>query len=407
MDKLFQSKWFIRVISLVLAITLYLFVTVETNPGQNESRIETTSSKETEVIDEVPLEIKIDAENYVVSGVPEHVKVSLEGKTSVLTPIVRQQSFTVFVDLRELEEGSHTVEVEYDNIPKEVNAYIEPKTIDVQIEKRAMQEFSVDVDITNLDKLPVGYELGEPSVDPETVTIVSSQEVIDQIAMVKVFVDVTDLRESIRNKELPIIVYDAQGNDLNVRVEPSSVTVSMDVDRPSTKVPLDVKTKGKLPDKFEIDKMEAVEEIEIFGRRDVLDEVKEISTEEIDLSEIESSGAIEVPLNLPEGIAVNDEKIKVDITLKESKVFKEIPIEIKGEGDQKVVFKHPEDGTISVTAIGLDTLMEELEESEIIASIDVTNTDSDKESRVNISIEGPKDFKFDAEPKKVTVEVNE
>src|SRR5699024_1042193 len=112
MDKLFQSKWFIRVISLVLAITLYLFVTVETNPGQNESRIETTSSKETEVIDEVPLEIKIDAENYVVSGVPEHVKVSLEGKTSVLTPIVRQQSFTVFVDLRELEEGSHTVEVE-------------------------------------------------------------------------------------------------------------------------------------------------------------------------------------------------------------------------------------------------------------------------------------------------------
>src|SRR5699024_10200595 len=83
-----------------------------------------------------------------------------------------------------------------------------------------------------------------------------------------------------------------------------------------------------------------------------------------------------------------DEKIKVDITLKESKVFKEIPIEIKGEGDQKVVFKHPEDGTISVTAIGLDTLMEELEESEIIALIDVTNTLSDKESRDNITIEG-------------------
>src|SRR5699024_4361053 len=296
MDKLFQSKWFIRVISLVLAITLYLFVTVETNPGQNESRIETTNSKETEVIDEVPLEIKIDAEYYVVSGVLEHVKVSLEGKTIVLTPIVRQQSFTVFVDLRELEEGSHTVEVEYDNIPKEVNAYIEPKTIDVQIEKRAMQEFLVDVDITNLDKLPVGYELGEPSVDPETVTIVSSQEVIDQIAMVKVFVDVTDLRESIRNKELPIIVYDAQGNDLNVRVEPSSVTVSMEVRRLNKKDAHDVKTKGKVADKFEMDKREAVEEIEIFGRRDVLDEVKESWTEEIDLSEIESSGAIEVPL---------------------------------------------------------------------------------------------------------------
>ncbi|MFS8631226.1 MAG: hypothetical protein LOD92_08750, partial [Bacillales bacterium] len=130
MDKLFQSKWFIRIISLALAITLYLFVTVETDEA-DDSRIPTGSSNEVQVIDEMPLGIKIDSENYVVSGVPEHVKVTLEGRTSVITPIVRQQNFNVFVDLRDLTEGEHTVEVEYENIPENVTVYIEPKTIDV------------------------------------------------------------------------------------------------------------------------------------------------------------------------------------------------------------------------------------------------------------------------------------
>lgn len=37
MDKLFQSKWAIRVISLVLALTLYFFVNIEANTEQNDS----------------------------------------------------------------------------------------------------------------------------------------------------------------------------------------------------------------------------------------------------------------------------------------------------------------------------------------------------------------------------------
>ena len=55
MDKLFQSKWFIRVISLVFAITLYLFVTVETNTAQNDSRVGPGTSTEVQVLEEVPV----------------------------------------------------------------------------------------------------------------------------------------------------------------------------------------------------------------------------------------------------------------------------------------------------------------------------------------------------------------
>src|SRR5690625_2844219 len=162
MDKLFQSKWAIRVISLVLAVTLYLFVNIETNTEQNESRVDPGTATEIQVLEDVPLDIKIDAQQYVVSGVPELVTVTLEGKNSILAPIARLKNFTIEVDLTEYEEGEHTVELQAEGLPNTVTAYIEPKEIDIVIEKRASQEFGVDIDFVNLDKVPVGYELGEP-----------------------------------------------------------------------------------------------------------------------------------------------------------------------------------------------------------------------------------------------------
>src|SRR5690625_3058128 len=404
MDKLFQSKWFIKMISLVFAITLYLFVTVETDTSQSDSRVIPGTSSEVQVLEDVPLDIRIDADKYVVSGVPEHVTVSLEGKTSTLTPIVRQRNFTVFVDLRELEEGEHTVEIEYENIPEDLTAYIEPKTIDVNIEMRASKEFAVSVDFVNLEHLPTGYEVGEPEITPEVVNIISSESIIEQIAMVKIFIDVTDLKESIRNREVPVSVYDIQGNDLNVRVEPASVTVSVPVDRPSKKVPLKIETKGELPERFELDRLDSAKEIEIFGKREILNEITEISTEEIDLSKIEQSETFEVDLDFPDGVIANSETVEVIVELIESKVYKSIPIDIEGEEDN-ITFIRPSDSTINITATGSDTLMKEVSKQDIKTSINVNGL-TEGEHQVDILIAGPDDISFDPELNKATIQID-
>lgn len=406
MDKLFQSKWFIRVISLVLAITLYLFVTVENDMTQDDSRIEPNNTKEVQVLEDVPLEIKIDADNYVVSGVPEHVTVSLEGKTGVLTPLIRQRNFNVFVDLRDLEEGEHVVDVEYENLPRDVKAYIEPKSIDLQIEKRAMKEFTIDVDIVNQDKLPAGYEIGEAEVSPGSVTVVSSEQVINQIAMVKVFLDVTDVKESIRNKELPIVVYDAQGNDLSVRVEPETAVVSLNVERPSKKVKLEAMTKGDLPEGLTLANIDLPEEIDIYGRRDIINEIDNIATEAFDLSAVDKSGEYEFTLDLPEGVVADEDTIKAKITVDESKVFKDIPVDVEGLGDYELSFVHPSNEKVNVIAVGSDLAMKDLKKEDLLVSIDVTDLEVD-EHRLNVKIEGPESFKYDVEPNKITVEIKE
>lgn len=404
MDKLFQNKWAIRVISLILALTLYFFVNLEANSEQNESRVDPGNASETQVLEDVPLDIKIDAENYVVSGVPEVVSVTLEGKRSSLAPIVRLRNFDVIVDLTDYEEGDHTVTLEYEGLPENVTAYIEPKEIDVTIESRATEQFGVDIDLVNEDKLPVGYELGEPEITPETVTLVSSREQIEQVAMVKAFVDVRDLKESIRNKEVPIVVYDAQGNDMNVRVEPETVTISIPVERPSKTVDLNLETKGDLPDDIEIKNMEIPSEIEIFGKKELLSEIDQISTEELDMSKIENSGKQKVALDFPDGITSNDDKVDVDIELEQTKQFKEVPIEVIGKNESDVRFVKPKDPEIEVTIKGSDDTLKKVNEEDVKTTIDLSGLE-EGEHKVDVQLEGPEDVTLKAEPKEVTVEV--
>ena len=404
MDKLFQSKWSIRIISLVLAITLYLFVNIEANTAQNDSRVDPGTATETQELDDIPLNIKIDAEQYVVSGVPEEVSVTLEGKSSVIAPIAHLKNFTVEVDLTEFEEGEHTVELQAEGLPDNVTVYIEPKEIDVSIERRATQEFGVDIDFVNLDKVPVGYELGEPELTPGSVTIVSSEANIEQIAMVKVFIDVRDLKESVRNRELPIAVYDAQGNDLSVRVEPSTVTVSLPVERPSKTVPLNINTKGELPDNIEIESMEGPTEIEVFGQKDALGEMDDISTKELDISTIEESGTVELELDFPEGVIANDEVVEVEVEVVESKELKGIPIDIEGMDEADVTFIKPEQASVDITVTGSEELIKDLKKEDLKAFIDLSGL-TEGEHDIDITVEGPDDIELDPSPEEITVKV--
>lgn len=407
MDNWFKSKWFVRVVSLIFAVSLYVFVSVEVDSTNDDSRILPGASSETQTLEDVPLEILIDSDRYVVSGVPEYVTVTLEGPTHLLTPIARQQNFSVFIDLEDLDEGEHTVEVEYTNVPDDLSVYIEPKTVDVTIEERASEEFSINIDIINEDKLPVGYELGEPTLDPNTVTITSSKHIIDQIAMVKVFVDVSGLTESINNRELPINVYDSQGNELSVRIEPENTILSMEVNNPSKVVSLNVPTTKELPDGYKLVSLEPkIDEVQVFATTDVLAELESVSTEPVDLSKITKTGTINVPLDLPDNVASNIEEVEVDVELEQTKEIEDIAIQVEGMDEDNYTFITPQSAMMNVIAVGNEIYVGGLEPDDIEVSI---NLDGLLEGQHNIpvSVTGPEYVTFEAEYEEVTLEVND
>ncbi|MGM8211189.1 CdaR family protein [Virgibacillus sp. W0430] len=405
MDNWFKSKWFVRIVSLAFAISLYVFVSIEIDDSKDDSRIFPGVSQDTQTLDDVPVEIKIDADRYVVSGVPEFVLVTLEGANSVLTPTVRQRNFSVFVDLQDLGEGEHTVEIEYANLPNDLSVYIEPKTIDVVIEERSSKEFAITIDLLNEDQLPVGYELGKPTISPDTVTIISSKNIIDQIAMVKVFVDVSGLTESINSRELPINVYDSQGNELNVRVEPENTVLSLSVDNPSKIVPLDVPTKNELPEGYELTSIKAeLEELEIFSTSDVLKDIERVSTEAIDLSNIKESGTIKVPLSLGKNVIASVDEIEVEIEIEQTKELTDVSIHIDGTEEENVAFIEPNNPIMSVIAVGNEKNVRDIKAEDILVSINTSGLGVG-EHQVPVLINGPEQVTYQGEYEEVTIEV--
>lgn len=405
MDKWFNSKWFVRAVSFAFAILIYVFVNIEVTTTQSDSRIPSVSD-EARTLNDVPVDIRIDSDRFVVSGVPEYVTVTLEGPTSTLTSTVMQRNFDLYVDLQGLEEGTHTVDIEHARVPDNLAIYIDPKTIEIRIEERASEEFDVSVDFINRDQLPDGYELGEPEINPDKVTITSSRSVIDQIAMVKVYIDAAGLTDPITNREVPVNVYDSQGNVLSVRIEPASVVVSVDVLNPSKTVPVNVSTTGQLPDGLSLLSIEPeTEEVEVFAISDILNDLEQISTEDIDLSQITESGPIEAELSLPDGTTMDNNTIILNVELEQTREFEEVPVSVNGSNSQDVTFVNPEHAHTTITVSGNESDVSALTEDDVQLFIDTNDLD-DGEHQVPIRIEGPDNVTITVDPQQVTIDVS-
>src|SRR5699024_6723848 len=176
-------------------------------------------------------------------------------------------------------------------------------------------------------------------------TITSSKSVVEQIAIVKVFVDVADLTEPINNREVPVNVYDSQGNELRVHIEPENVEVSVDDNNPSKTVSVHVPTTGDVPDDYSLESISAnIDEIEIFAKSHILEEIDTVSTKEVDLSEITKSGEMDMGLDLPDRVVTEDSNDEDAVEIEQTKTIAAEPIKVEYAGnDLKVTFIIPEE----------------------------------------------------------------
>ncbi|MDY0395013.1 CdaR family protein [Virgibacillus halophilus] len=319
------------------------------------------------------MNVRIDREKYVVSGVPDTVSVTVEGSNSNVTRAVKQRNFEVYVDLTKLKGGEHNVEIESANVPDGLSVYMEPKTIDVVMEERSSKEYHVSADFVNQSQLPAGYELGNHEIKPDTVTITSSKSVIDRISLVKVFVNVAGLKDSINNREVPVKVYDSQGNELKVHMEPENVVVSAEINHPSKTVPVSVVTKGNPPEGYSLKSMKAdIDKVKIYGTSSALADIDSVKTEPIDLSKVKKSGMIDTKLDLPDKVAAeNGDELKVSLDLEQTKTFEGVDIDVDNlAADYDLSFIKPKDPKIDVTVSGDDETISKLKKSDIRAKID-------------------------------------
>ncbi|TGB02040.1 CdaR family protein [Halobacillus salinus] len=318
MDNWFRSVWFIRIISLILAGLLWVTVNVDDNMD-SDSLIFNDTSSDMEVMDNVPLEIRFDSDEYVVSGLPQEVSVTVEGPPSAVTPVVRQQNFEVFVDLMEYGPGTHEVSLQHTGISNQLAVTIEPKTIEVTIEEKVGEDFEVSVDYLNESTMSGELEIGDPEVTPSTVQITGASSIVERVASVKAIIDVGEADSTIENQEAPVKVYDNQGNELNVLVDPNEVMVTVPIVERMKQVPFQLEGVGGAPEGVIVNSLNSeVQQITIYGSQETLASIEEFPPIEVDLTEVTEDQTVNVKVPVPEGVKrVDPETIEVQIDVEQ------------------------------------------------------------------------------------------
>ena len=308
MDKFMDNPWFIRGIALFFAVLMFLVVQSDEEQGSRAA-----GGTDIAVLQDVPLEVYYDDENTVVTGAPETVSVTIEGPGNLVRTTKTIKDFTVFVDLRTLTMGAHKVRVQTENLSEKLQVSIEPETVDVVIEERISREFRVDPEM-NERLLAENYIINSLEVEPATVMVTGAKSVIDSVSFVKASVTADSGVDGPIEQLASVRVLDRDLNKLNVDIEPAEVTVKADISQYSRSVPVTLQRSGTPEEGVTINSLNtATETVKLFGPRNVLDEIGEL-TVSVDVSKVTASGKLTVELKKPAGVTkISPGSIDVDV----------------------------------------------------------------------------------------------
>ena len=122
MKKFFDKPWFYRIVALILAILLAIYVSSNQQGFVTQGRREETlkTATKTQVI-KAPLQVSVNTDKYYVTGYPEKINLTLEGSNALVTSTINtlfvQEGYEIFFFecLRALYLDSHYKLTEYLN----------------------------------------------------------------------------------------------------------------------------------------------------------------------------------------------------------------------------------------------------------------------------------------------------
>lgn len=344
-----NNPWFLRLTALALA--LFLFFSVRADQDRNSFA---NVGNSMDIIRDVPIEVYYDDENYVVTGVPETVNMTIKGPTNLVQTTKLMKDFALKVDLRSMPMGNHTVQIQHENISEKISVELDPATIEIGIEEKITQSFRVDPEM-NDQLLAEDYEVVKMEVDPSTISVTGAKSVVDAISFVKVSVTGEENVEKSFEYKGKVRVLDRDLNKLNVVITPEDVTVKVDVEAYKKEVPISLKPKGDTKDGVTINSLVADEKsVTLYGSRKIIDAIDKLDVD-VDVSDISGNGKQSVELTKPKGlIKMSLDTINVNVDVKVSAETKDTK-NSKDKEDEKADDVSDEEAGLSPEEESADT----------------------------------------------------
>jgi YbbR domain-containing protein len=408
MDKLMDNPWFIKIIALLLALLLYSSVP----QSGNKLDVNVPGDQTSATITEIPVKAYYDTNNLVVSGLPSNVSVTVTGPMSLVQSAKALKDFEVYVDLTKAKIGNQSVKIKVRNMSDKLKVEVKPSIVNVSVQEKITKVFKVTAEY-NRGSLADGFTAGQPTVEPNKVTISGAKNVIDRISYVKATLNLDQSASETVTKEASVRVLDKDLNKLDVVIEPQTVKVTLPIKNTSKTVPIDVVQKGTPSAGVTISSIDLdTTQATITGEEATLNATDHVRVE-VDVSKITDNTTITLPVIIPNGITkVSPELVKATVKISKNsgsansgKTVSGIPITTRGLAAQyKVNFKDPANQSVTLSVNGPSERVDAVTIGDFTAYVDLSSlTEGDHD--VKIQVEGPSDINWniDKSTAKITI----
>ncbi|HHX52601.1 MAG TPA: hypothetical protein GX703_03680 [Erysipelothrix sp.] len=385
-DKLLYSKRFLALVS--LAISLLIFSSVIYS-----SQLANQINQSTELVAQV--EIIGDLDEYEISEVRDTVNVTVTGSAIDVRAAQNTNNYSAVLDISNLSEGTHRVQLERKGFSQSLKVIFQPDTVEVNISRKTSEVFEVTPNFINLNKVEPQFNLSNPTLEVNEVTINTSQEKLGQISEVRALIDVANKTETF-SSIARVVAYDQEGRAMDVDIEPNEINASVSISSPNKQVDVVVNPVGVIPNDMAIESITLDHpSITLYGPEEVLDSVSNILAT-IDATQLTNvSTELRHTLVRPEGVRSMDiETVNIGIILaprvseqvEQSQIFFE-----NNTNNYDIARPDGTDLVVDVTLSGTQNRIDNLNVSTIRVSLDMNGLRPGRQM-VTLNVSGSDQF---------------
>ena len=375
-DKFINNPNTLIYISLICAFGIFLAI---------DRKVLNLTETESIVLSNQKVLAEYNEEAFVVEGIPEAADIVLMGNKENLYLAEQLSDYhKLTLDLTGLSEGTHKVNIKYNNPIGDALAYkLDPSRVTVVVYPKVGETRTITTDVLNTDKLNSTLIVSNVELDRDEVIVKSYKEKLATVASVKAIVDVNALNANAAGKytldNVKLVAYDEKGTEnTNIEIVPDTITATVTITSPSKVVPIKVVPVGEVASGSAIKTITPnVKNVTLYGDENTLENIKEIKVE-IDVNGLTSDKTYQETIVKPNGVrSMSDTNITIKVSMDKetSKEFKDIPITFENldTTKYKALAANAESTKVDVTVKGVSSILNKLDPSKIRAYVDLSN----------------------------------
>ena len=264
----------------------------------------------------VPVSLINSSREFRATAEDKIIEVQLKAPRSVFAEF-DEQDIAARIDVANLTEGEYDLPIEA-TFPKGFDLIeINPKTLHVKIEPYIEKQIAAEIIVS-------GSNISDSVVKGitkslENLTVIGAKSEVEKVQRVIGYVGLNDENKADFDLQVPMSAIDADGREVKkVRVVPSAITVSVDLETGIIKKTVPVSADITLPNGKEFSKITVEpENIEIAGKEEILNSITEIKTAPLTLPSVQNTFQGTLKIILPSEVTSSTEKVTVTAELKQ------------------------------------------------------------------------------------------